>query len=174
MDSAMVQSECWQGYLFEQFLPGLIIRYRSLNVDRRVVMTHIEFRKMNDRLENLIREAYESGVSVLQAERLAGEFLHAQLIVSRELTNLDLDARMTKTGVKALRAAVYLEECNKESKKPTEATLAAIMDTHEGTRHMQNKLDEVESERDELKRLLDVYANAHIHYRTICKGSFGG
>lgn len=129
---------------------------------------------MQIRLENNIKDSYESGVTLLQAEKLAGEFLHGQLIVSTELTKLDLDTRMRKSGVRAIRASVYMVESGKDTKKPTEAMLTAVLDSNSDVLEQQAELDEVESQRDELKRLLDVYSNAHIHFRTICKGGFGG
>lgn len=134
----------------------------------------MDFKKLQEKLEDHIKDSYENGISMLQAERLAGEFLYGQLVVSTELTKLDLDSRMRKSGVKAIRAAIYLEECQKEAKKPTESMLTAIIDSNVDVIQQQNELDQIESDRDELKRLLDVYSNSHIHFRTICKGAFGG
>lgn len=133
----------------------------------------MEFKKLQEKLENNIKDSYENGVSMLQAERLAGEFLYAMSVISSELMKVDLDSRVRKSGVKAIRAAVYLEECQKDTKKPTEAMLSAIIDSNADVLQQQNELDEAETARDELKRLFDLYDQSHIHFRTICKGAFG-
>jgi hypothetical protein len=133
----------------------------------------MNFKQTCEQLESLIQDSYRNGVTMSQAEMLAGRFLEAQLLVSRELTASDLDSRMRRSGVKAIRAAIYLEERSKPE-KVTEGTLTAIIDSNPDVRAEQDQLDKVESERDELKRLLDVFSNSHIHYRTISKGGFGG
>ena len=131
------------------------------------------FKELNNRLEECIKQSYEEGISMVQAERLAGEFLYAQMKVSDELKKADLDSRMRKSGVKAIRASVYLDECQKSDKKPTESTLASLIDSNSTVLSEQTDLDEAEVSRDELRRILDVYTNAHIHFRAIAKGGFG-
>lgn len=126
---------------------------------------------MQKDLENKIQETYESGVTVDQAEKLAAEFLHASLIINSHLATLSLDARMKKSGLKAIRAAVYLEEVSKSEKKPTEAMLSAILDTNELVSGEQTALDTSEVEVEELKRLYDTYNNCHIYYRNIGKNN---
>ena len=133
----------------------------------------MNFKETCDKLEGLITDSYQNSVTLGQAETLAGRFLEAQLIVNTELTRLDLDARMRKTGVKAIRATIYLSEKN-AIPKPTEGMLTALIDANPDLRNEQDALDKVESERDELKRLMDVYNNTHVHFRTICRGGFGG
>lgn len=133
----------------------------------------MNFKQKCEHLEKLITDSYQNGVTMSQAEMLSGQFLEAQLLVSRELTAADLDSRMRKTGVKAIRAAIYLEERSKPEAKLTEGTLSAIIDSHQLVIEEQNSLDKVESERDELKRLLDVFSNAHVFYRNVMKGDYG-
>lgn len=131
------------------------------------------FKKMQEDLAAKIQESYESGTSVEAAERLAAEFLHAQLIVGAELAKADLDSRMRKSGVKSVRAAMYMDAASKGDKKPTEAALASILDSNEIISGEQQRLDEAEASHAELKRIYDVYTNAHIYYRGVAKGSFG-
>jgi Lon protease-like protein len=131
------------------------------------------FQQMNAELEALIIASYESGVTLPEAEQLAGRFLAAQLRVSEELRKADLDSRMKKTGVKSLRAAVYLEECGKTEKKPSDVLLGAIVDSSPAVSSEQSAFDEAEAAKDELERLYSIYQNAHIHFRTIAKGSLG-
>ena len=123
-------------------------------------------------LEAKIVESYEQGVTVEAAERLAAEFLHAQLTVSDELKKRDLDARMKKSGVKAIRAALYLETVKSADKKPTEAAIEATLNSNELVIGEQRLLDEAEVDKAELERYYDVFSNAHIFYRGISKGRF--
>lgn len=121
-------------------------------------------------LEAKIVSSYEQGVSLEDAERLASEFLYAQMQISGELKKLDLDSRMRKTGVKAVRAAIYLDIVQKSDKKPTEAQISAMLDSDQLVSGEQEALDTAEVERDDLKRYYDIFQNAHIHYRGIAKG----
>lgn len=123
-------------------------------------------------LEAQIRRSYEEGVTLEEAERLAARFLHAQIIISGELKKQDLDSRMRKTGVKAVRAAIYLDIVQKSEKKPTESQIAAMIDSDKLVLDEQNGLDSSEVSRDELERHYDMYLNAHIYFRGIAKGKF--
>lgn len=136
-----------------------------------------QFEKMCEQLEAKIVDSYEQGISMPEAEKLAGEFIYAQLQVSSELKKADLDSRMRKSGVKAIRAAIYTESAKPslpDGKKPTEAALAALVDSNELVSGEQNGLDKAEVERDNLERYYSIFQNAHIHFRGIAKGSFGG
>jgi hypothetical protein len=134
----------------------------------------VSLKNLCENLETKIKNSYEAGVTMEEAERLASEFLHAQLQVSGELRKADLDSRMKKSGVKAIRAAVYLNAIKSTDRKPTEAALSSMIDSDDIVTTEQQALDEAEVERDELKRIYDVFGNAHIHFRGIAKGSFGG
>ncbi len=127
-----------------------------------------------DQLIEKIKKSYEEGVTVEEAERLAGEFLYSMVKLGEELRQVDLDSRMKKSGLKAVKAAVYLEACTSSEKKPTEATLTALIDTNPLVQKEQDALDTAEVKRDELKNLLSVMHEAHIHYRSVAKGSFNG
>lgn len=123
-------------------------------------------------LEAKIKKSYETGVTVEAAERLAAEFLHAQLTISDLLKKTDLDARMKKSGVKAIRAALYLETVKGLDKRPTEATIEATLNSNELVIGEQRLLDEAEVDKAELERYYDVFSNAHIFYRGVSKGRF--
>lgn len=131
-----------------------------------------EFKKMVQELEKLIEVTYEEGITLDEAEKLAANFLHAQLAVSRELTKADLDSRMRKSGVKAIRGAVLLDIVNKSDKKPTDSILSSQIDTDKMVLSEQGSYDEAEVQKAELERLYDVFGNAHIYYRGIAKGKF--
>lgn len=133
-----------------------------------------KFEQFCKNLENKIIATYEEGVSLTEAEKLAGEFLHAQIVVSNELKKADLNSRMRKTGLKALRSALYLDAATKSDKKPSDTYLDNVITSNELVSGEQNALDTAEVERDDLERYYNIFQNAHIHYRGIAKGSFGG
>lgn len=123
-------------------------------------------------LENKIKAVYEEGVTLDEAEKLAAEFLYAQLIIAGELTKSDLDARMRKSGLKVIRANAYLEVVGAADKKPTEAQIAALIDGDSLVVTEQNGLDKAEVGRSDLERYYDIFGNAHIYFRGIAKGKF--
>lgn len=123
-------------------------------------------------LEDIIVNSYESGTTLDEAEKLAARFLSAQIQVSAALRSVDLTARMAKSGVKAVRAAVYLSEIQKAEKKPSDVMLGAIVDSDDLVTSEQNRLDTAEVDRDSLERYYNIFANAHLYYRGIAKGRF--
>lgn len=133
----------------------------------------MSFKNLCKQLETKIQESYERGITLETAERLASEFLYAQIQVSAELKTRDLDARMRKSGVKAVRAAIYLDIISKSDKKPTEAQIGAVIDSDELVLGEQKAFDVSEVDKAELERYYDIFSNAHIHYRSIAKGKFG-
>lgn len=134
----------------------------------------MSFTKICDELEKSIETAYNDGVTMEEAEKLASKFLYAQLQITKELKDRSLDARMRKAGVKAIRAGAYLEAASKGDKKPTEAALAAIVDSHPIVQKEQDALDLSEVSREELERYYDIFENGHIFMRGVAKGTFGG
>jgi hypothetical protein len=133
----------------------------------------MNFKELCQQLEAKIQNAYTEGTTLEQAEKLAAEFLYGQLQVSAKLATVDLDARMRKSGVKATRAAVYLDAVATSDKKPTEATLAALIDSNPIVMDEQNKLDNGEVQRAELERYYDIFVNSHIYFRGVARGNFG-
>lgn len=132
----------------------------------------MKFTELCKHLEAKIQSSYEEGVTIEDAEKLAGEFLRAQMTVSNELKASDLDSRMRKSGLKAVRAAVYTDACSKADKKPTESALENILNLDDMVQKEQDALDKAEVERDSLKRYYDIFREAHIHFRGIAKGKF--
>ena len=133
------------------------------------------FKERAQQLEDFIIKTYTQKVSPDEAEDLAANFLHAGLQVSEELSKVDLDARTRKSGVKAVRAAIYLESVQASDKKPTESMLEHLINTNPMVSAEQSKLDELEALKAHLERYYDLYNNAHIYYRSIAKkGEFNG
>lgn len=125
-------------------------------------------------LTQSIKDAYESGTSLEDAERLASKFLYAQIQLSEHLKAADLDARMKKSGVKAIKAAVYMEGATKGDKKPSDVLLQNTVDLHALVQQEQKSLDEAEVELDALQNYFNIFKEAHIHFRGIAKGRFDG
>lgn len=133
-----------------------------------------ELRDLCQELTRIIQDAYEGGITVQEAEKLAGRFLHAQLIVAESLHRSDLDTRMRKSGLKALKAGLYMEEVSKSDKKPSDTLLNNIVDSHDQTKLAQGEFDAREADKEALEVYLSVFKEAHIFFRGIAKGSFGG
>jgi hypothetical protein len=123
-------------------------------------------------LEDKIKSAYEQGTTVEEAERLASEFLYAQIQVSDQLKSADLDSRMRKSGVKSIRSAIYLDIVQKAEKKPTEAQIEAVINTDKIVLDEQKSFDQAEVDRDALERYYNIFRDAHIHFRGVSRGKF--
>lgn len=119
-----------------------------------------------------IQAAYETAVTMDEAEKLASEFLHAQLLVAEEVRSTDLDARMRKSGLKAIKSAVRTAEVKAHEKKPTEGALEDVVNLDGDVQKEQNSFDKAEVDRDYLLNILDVFKNAHLHFRGISKGRY--
>lgn len=132
----------------------------------------MSFKSLCEELENKILEVYTNGVSLEEAERLAGEFLYAQLKVSEELKKSDLDSRMRKSGLKAVKAAIYMEAATKDQKKPSDVMLSALVDINEIVQGEQKSFDEAEAEKDNLERYYNIFKEAHTYFRQISRGKF--
>lgn len=133
------------------------------------------FQEFCSNLETKIINSYEEGVTLDQAERLAGEFLAALMRVSAELKKEDLDARMKKSGLKAIRAAAYAGQSapNPETgKKLTEAAIAALVDMDDQVAESQEDFDKAEVSHDDLLRQYSIFKEAHIFFRGVSKGRF--
>lgn len=126
-----------------------------------------------DLLSSKIKHSYEQGVGLDEAEKLASEFLYAQIKLSEALKESDLDARMKKTGLKAVKAASYMNEATRGDKKPSDTFIQAVVDQDKDVIGSQDLLDSAESQRDHLQNYYNIFKEAHIHFRGIAKGRFG-
>lgn len=124
-------------------------------------------------LEDLIINGYQGGITLDEAEKYAGRFLHAQMQVSSHLRNADLNARMRKSGLKAIKASVYLDICSKSEKKPTEAMIEATIAQTTIVNTEQDASDEAEVEKADLERYYDIFREAHVYFRQMSKGVQG-
>ena len=122
--------------------------------------------------EEKIQSAYTEAVTLAEAETLAGQFLTAQMRISDEIRNADLDARMRRSGLKAVRAAVYMEEATKGDKKPSDVMLAALVDRDKLVQGEQEAFDKAECSRDNLERYYNIFREAHVFFRGVSRGRF--
>lgn len=130
------------------------------------------FKDTCNHLEECIQESYTGSITLPEAESLAAKFLHALLQVSEELKKSDLDSRMRKSGLKAIRAAIYMETVTKSDKKPSDVLLEQMVNMNELVNREQNDFDKAETERDDLERYYNIFKEAHIYYRGLAKGRF--
>lgn len=132
----------------------------------------MSFIKLCEELTKDIKDSYESGVTMEGAENLAAKFLYAQIQVSEELKSADLDSRMRKSGLKAIKAALYMEAATKTDKKPSDSFLENLITTDKIVSAQQNNYDESECNKEELERYYNIFREAHIYFRGIAKGRF--
>ena len=125
-------------------------------------------------LEASIQKAYDESPTVPEAERLAALFLKAQMVLAQELQVADLNARMRKSGLKAIKAAVYMEAATKVEKKPSDTLLNYQVDLSDLVTGEQRAFDEAETESDLIQNFLNIAREGHIYFRGIAKGNFGG
>jgi hypothetical protein len=121
-----------------------------------------------------IQGAYEGEVSLVKCERLAAKFLHAQMRVSDQLQTKDLDARMKKSGMKAVKATAYLEVAASSEKKPSDTYIENTINQNPLVSKSQDDLDRAETDRDALERHYNIFREAHIYFRGMAKNTFGG
>jgi membrane-bound lytic murein transglycosylase B len=121
-------------------------------------------------LEAKIVASYSSGITMEEAERLAGEFLAGQLQLSEIIRVADLDARTRKQGLKAIKAALYLEAATKTEKKPSDTMLENLVTQNELVAGEQTAYDQAEAELANLERIYGVFKEAHVHFRGISRG----
>lgn len=129
-------------------------------------------KKMLEEISEEITKSYEEGTTIPEAERLATKLLSAMLMLTEELKRASLDARMKKSGVKAIRAAAYLDEVARHDKKPSDSMLDNTVNASETVQDEQKKLDEAEVEYEYLENYMSIFREAHIHFRSIAKGKF--
>ncbi len=125
-------------------------------------------------LETKIKNAYEESITVEEAEKLAAEFLHAQMIITKELQRASLDARMRRQGLKAIKAAVYLEGAKQGEKKRSDVLLSAEVDRDEIVAAEQIAFDEAEVEAEALQNYFRIFESSHVYFRNVAKGTFNG
>lgn len=125
-------------------------------------------------LEDIITGAYTNGTTIEDAEKHAARFLHAQMFMADQMRCDDLDARMRKSGLKAIKSAVRTQAIKDADKKPTEGVLEDMVNLNEEVVAAQEWLDRAEVSRDSLERYYNIFREAHIYFRGLAKGNFGG
>lgn len=121
------------------------------------------------KLEVKIQAAYEESLTIPEAEKLATEFLAAQMRIVSELARADLDRRMRKRGVKTLRSAARVAEVKRHDKKPTESALEDAVNLDPIVQEQEKQFDEAEVNKEQLSNYLGVFQESHIHFRGVAK-----
>lgn len=134
----------------------------------------MSFKERCKELETIIQNAHENSLTLDEAEKASANFIHAMMQVSFELSKADLNARTRKSGVKAVRAAIYLDIVQKSDKKPTETAIESMINIDPLVASEQAALDDAEVLKAELERLWDVYNQSVFHFRNSSKGAHGG
>lgn len=125
-----------------------------------------------DDLVQIVDQAYNEGVTMEAAERYAARFLSAQLHVAEELAQMDLDARMKKNGLKAIKSSVYMAAATATEKKPSEGFLENTVNLDPLVSNAQERFDTSDSRKESLSLYLGIFKDAHIYFRGIAKGRF--
>lgn len=128
-----------------------------------------ELRAFCEEITSDIKNSYEMSITIPEAERLAGKFLYAMLVLSESVRQADLNSRMRKSGVKAIRAAIYLEAVQKSDKKPSDVLLEQMINSNPIVASQQEGFDTADVNKDFLQNVYNVSKEAHVHFRTIAK-----
>lgn len=128
--------------------------------------------KQFQELTDILQSAYESSVTIDEAEKLAARFLHAQIQVAEELASLSLDARMRKSGVKAIRAAIYMQHATASERKPSDVLLEATVNMNDLVQGEQEAYDASEVQADRMQNYFNIFREAHIFFRGVSRGKF--
>ncbi len=128
------------------------------------------FEELVNTLQDVIKTAYTEGMTIEEAEKTAGRFLEAQMIVADKLANVDLDSRMRKSGLKTIKASVYMEHATKGEKKPSDVMLEAIVNKEKLVTDEQAAFDNAEVNREYLQNLMSIFKEGHIYFRQLSKG----
>lgn len=128
--------------------------------------------KLCTELEKDVKRSYEEGVTMEEAERLAAKCLNVQLSLARAIRTEDIDSRMKRHGIKAVRASVYMAELEKHEKKPTETFLESVVNLDKLVETAERDYAEADAGKEELQNFFGVFKDAHIYFRGIAKGKF--
>lgn len=128
--------------------------------------------KICQELKQSIERAYAEGVTMQEAERLAAKTLSVRMMLADSIQVADLDARMRRHGVKAVRASAYMEELSKHEKKPAEGFLENAVNLNPDVAQEEREYATVDTEKDRFFTYLGIMADAHIFFRNVAKGSY--
>ena len=123
-------------------------------------------------LAAVIQTAYDEGVSMEHAERLAARCLGVQLKIAEQLSVSDLDGRMKKNGLKTMKANAYMKNATATEKKPTESMLDAMVTQDKDVANSAELYERADAKTASLTIYLGIFKDAHIYFRGIAKGRF--
>lgn len=133
----------------------------------------MNFKERVKELEDIIQDAYPNRPSLDEAEGQALNFCSGILQVSAQLSVADLEARMRKSGLKGIRAALYLDIVQNSEKKPTETAIDSMITVNELVAKEQQKLDEADVAKADLERLYETFNHVAVLFRQMSRGVQG-
>lgn len=119
-----------------------------------------------------IQTAYDEGVSLEHAERLAAKCLGVQLKIAEQLAASDLDSRMKKSGLKAIKSAVYMKAATASDKKPSDTLLENVVNLDNQVATSQDLYDSADARKESLTLFFGIFREAHIYFRGISRGRY--
>lgn len=124
-----------------------------------------------DELHSIVISAYETGVTMDEAEKNAALCLGVQMEIATAIAPYNLDTKMRKSGLKAIKSRAYMQELSKHDKKPAEAFLDHAVAGDISVQNEETAFAKAEARKEELQSYLDVFKEAHIYFRGVAKGS---
>lgn len=106
-------------------------------------------------------------VSTVEAERRAGEFLHAQATISNWRHMLG-DEKIKLTSI---QTATYASEMSRGTAKTVTENKLTAEASAEYTKARED-LERIENDLSYLKAYYDIFQNGHVFYRQLSKGEF--
>jgi hypothetical protein len=125
-----------------------------------------------EKLVALIQQAADEGLTLEGAEKAAGVALGVMNDLSAKLAAADLDRRMRKRGLKAIKSAVRTEEVKRHEKKPTESALEDVINLSPLVCGEEEAFDTAEVNTEELERQFAIAKESHLYFRGASRGRF--
>lgn len=133
-----------------------------------------DINKEFDLLLKAVTNAYEHGVTMDEAEKLAAKCLGVQLKIASELLVLDIDSRMKKNGMKASRAQIYLDLCGAADKKPSDTFLEHKVNLNSTVNASVDLYERASALFENLSLYLSIFKESHVYFRGVAKGNYSG
>lgn len=131
-----------------------------------------EFKTTINSVKEQIEASYEKGMTVSEAEVFATKLLGYMMQLSEAIRSADLDCRMRRAGLKAIRAAMYLEFAAKGDKKPSDVMLDHMINSNPLVQGEQERFDNAEVNKEEIERNFKIFELAHQHFKKMGQGAF--
>lgn len=126
----------------------------------------ITLQKIQDLIDEHIKLIPSYSIHIHEAEERAPKFLHIQNIISKFLLTIRTEKIKYQTEIDCKYQ--QLDDSLKESSKVTERKIKIL--GNEGYVEIREKIEACDALISYLRTNLDIFKDAHIHYRRISKG----